>query len=80
MPLETQTPYGTLALNIGGLASSLPVSRIEKDLGPRLVALAHRVDEMLRTTGFKSTWERGVAPNGAASAKSKEKKHARVQG
>jgi DNA-binding IclR family transcriptional regulator len=80
VPLETQTPYGTLALNIGGLASSLPVSRIEKDLGPRLVALAHRVDEMLRTTGFKSTWERGVAPNGAASAKSKEKKHVRVQG
>jgi hypothetical protein len=80
VPLETQTPYGTLALNIGGLASSLPVAKIEKDLGPRLVALAHRVDEMLRTTGFTSAWDRGVASNGATPRKQKEKKHARVQG
>lgn len=71
VPLETQTPYGMLALNIGGLASSLPVAKIEKDLGPRLVALARRVDDLLKSADYKSSWvEKGVA-NGAHSAKRK---------
>jgi DNA-binding IclR family transcriptional regulator len=76
VPLETQTPYGTLALNIGGLASSLPVAKIEKDLGPRLVALARRVDELLKTAGFDSTWHPDVGPNGAPPAHHKVKKPA----
>ena len=71
VPLETQTPYGTLALNIGGLASSLPVSKIESDLGPRLVALARRVDELLRAADFHSTWARNGSANGALSARRK---------
>jgi DNA-binding IclR family transcriptional regulator len=54
VPLKAATPYGTLALNIGGLASTLPVDRIEKDLGPRLVALAKRVDDLLHATGHAS--------------------------
>lgn len=57
VPLDAETPYGTLAFNIGGLASSLPVSKIENDLGPRLVALARRVDELLKATGHKSSKE-----------------------
>jgi DNA-binding IclR family transcriptional regulator len=57
VPLDCETPYGTLAFNIGGLASSLPVARIEKDLGPSLVALARRVDEMLKATGHRSSRE-----------------------
>lgn len=80
VPLEMQTPYGTLALNIGGLASSLPITRLEKDLGPRLVSLARRVDELLKTTGFKSTWQRDVAMNGAPAIKQIEKKRARSPG
>lgn len=74
VPLKTQTPYGPLALNIGGLASSLPVTRLEKELGPRLVALAHRVDDLLGSNGFKTTWERDVAPNGASPTNNKERK------
>jgi DNA-binding IclR family transcriptional regulator len=80
VPLETQTPYGTLALNIGGLASSLPITKLEKDLGPRLVALAQRVDELLRTTGFKSTWRGETAANGAPTLRQIEKKRARSLG
>lgn len=80
VPLEMQTPYGTLALNIGGLASSLPITRLEKDLGPRLVSLARRVDELLKTTDFKSTWQRDVAMNGAPAIKQIEKKRARSPG
>jgi DNA-binding IclR family transcriptional regulator len=74
VPLKTQTPYGTLALNIGGLASSLPASKLEKDLGPRLVALAHRVDDLLKSTGYKSTWESDTASNGALPARPNERK------
>lgn len=55
VPLKSATPYGTLTVNIGGLASVLPPDRIEKDLGPRLVALARRVDELLRVTGNASS-------------------------
>jgi DNA-binding IclR family transcriptional regulator len=74
VPLKTQTPYGALALNIGGLASSLPASKLEKDLGPRLVALAHRVDDLLKSTGYKSTWESDTASNGALPAGHNERK------
>jgi DNA-binding IclR family transcriptional regulator len=77
VPLKTQTPYGPLALNIGGLASSLPVTRLEKELGPRLVALARRVDDLLGSNGFQSTWERDVGPNGASPMTSKERKFTR---
>jgi DNA-binding IclR family transcriptional regulator len=74
VPLKMQTPYGTLALNIGGLASSLPASKLEKDLGPRLVALAHRVDDLLKSTGYKSTWEQDTASNGALTVRHSERK------
>jgi DNA-binding IclR family transcriptional regulator len=72
VPLKTQTPYGALALNIGGLASSLPASKIEKDLGPRLVALARRVDELLKATDFGSSWVQNGTANGAPSVKRKQ--------
>lgn len=49
VPLRVKTPYGLLTVNVGGLASLLPVRRMEKDLGPRLVSLARRVEERLRT-------------------------------
>jgi DNA-binding IclR family transcriptional regulator len=48
VPLNIESPYGTLTLNIGGFASSLPVALIETDLGPRLVRLARRVERLLR--------------------------------
>ena len=80
VPLETQTPYGTLALSVGGLASSLPVARLETDLGPRLVTLARRVDELLRTTGFKAAWRRDAAPGGVPSLKHNTRKRARALG
>jgi DNA-binding IclR family transcriptional regulator len=80
VPLKTQTPYGTLALNIGGLASSLPVAKIENDLGPRLVALAHRVDDLMKTAGFKPTWERDVALNSAPAVNQNDRKLRRPQG
>lgn len=51
VPLKAKTPYGTLTVNIGGLASSLPIAMIENDLGPRLVALSRRVDELLNAPG-----------------------------
>ncbi len=51
VPLNAKTPYGTLTVNIGGLASSLPIPMIEKDLGPRLGALSRRVDELLSAPG-----------------------------
>ena len=69
VPLDAQTPYGTLAFNIGGLASSLPVASIEKDLGPRLVGLARRVDELLKATGHKSTREASGQPDEVSPGK-----------
>jgi DNA-binding IclR family transcriptional regulator len=76
VPLETQTPYGTLALNIGGLASTLSPATLEKDLGPRLVALAQRVDELLKTTDFKSAWQE--VSDGASTLKHAPRKRARA--
>lgn len=51
VPLNAITPYGTLTVHIGGFASSLPISMIEKDIGPRLVALSRRVEELLSAPG-----------------------------
>ncbi len=42
----------------------LKVAVIEKDLGPRLVGLARRVDELLKATGHKSTREASGHPDG----------------
>jgi DNA-binding IclR family transcriptional regulator len=50
VPLSATTPYGTLTINVGGLASLLPTKMIEKDLGPRLVAVARRIDDLLKTS------------------------------
>lgn len=47
VPLDVNSPYGVLAFNIGGLASTLPPRLIETDLAPRLIALTRRVAEML---------------------------------
>lgn len=47
VPLDVPSPYGALAFNIGGLASTLPTRLIESDLAPRLMRLADRVSEML---------------------------------
>lgn len=77
VPLDAQTPYGTLAFNVGGLASSLPVARIEKDLGPRLVTLARRVDELLKATGHKSTREPDGGPTSPMPTKVNGMKRAR---
>lgn len=49
VPLCATTPYGTLTMNIGGLASLLPIKMIEKELGPRLVTMARRIDDLLKT-------------------------------
>lgn len=48
VPLSIRTAYGTLAFNIGGLASSLPAKAIERDLGPRLATMAREVEAMLQ--------------------------------
>jgi DNA-binding IclR family transcriptional regulator len=55
VPLDVNSPYGTLALNIGGLASTLPPRLIESDLAPRLINLAHRVAEMLGAVTVERT-------------------------
>jgi DNA-binding IclR family transcriptional regulator len=55
VPLDVNSPYGVLALNIGGLASTLPPRLIASDLAPRLVALAHRVAEMLGAATVERT-------------------------
>jgi DNA-binding IclR family transcriptional regulator len=65
VPLNAKTPYGTLTVNIGGFASSLPIPMIEKDLGPRLVALSRRVDELLNASGSSP---RSSASSRAASS------------
>ncbi len=50
VPLDVNSPYGVLAFNIGGLASTLPPRLIETDLAPRLIALARQVAETLGAT------------------------------
>jgi DNA-binding IclR family transcriptional regulator len=51
VPLDVNSPYGVLAFNIGGLASTLPPRLIETDLAPRLIGLTRRVAEMLGAIG-----------------------------
>ena len=55
VPLDVSSPYGILAFNIGGLASTLPPRLIETDLAPRLISLARRVAQMLSATSSEGT-------------------------
>jgi DNA-binding IclR family transcriptional regulator len=55
VPLDVSSPYGILAFNIGGLASTLPPRLIETDLAPRLISLARRVAQMLAATSSEGS-------------------------